>query len=393
MSSLDGLFVLWSAAGAFSTVAMATGGRAVFVQWRTTSTTTRRARAWSAVSDAVTRFASGDQAAADEVLVAIQKPSLSRIAVEGLANAARIDPRVPEQLRGQTELVAHIHEWVVRELGQDDAGRRAGAVETVGALRLRQCRGSVALACTDPDPTVRVSACRALSTIDPDQAIGVLLGLVEKDGPWAADLLADLISRSDGTLSASSAVIARANEWAATPALLRLLANGKISGAERVMVGALDADDVKVRSNAAEALRESATPEAARALLGSLTDANEDIRLNVVRALGAVKGKKYALELAAMLGDPSRLVRFAAGEALSRIPGGRDLLRRAAESGDERAAEAAHVCLWQAEQTEQVAQQRAGKRREKTEHPVEDTIVEFRVTEDQAPINEYLIDT
>jgi HEAT repeat protein len=391
MSSIDGLFVLWSAAGAFSTVALATGGRAVFVQWRTTSSTSRRSKAWASVSDAVNRFAAGDEAAGNEVLTAIQKPAFARIAVEGLANASRIDPRVPIQLRGQTELVSRIHEWVVRELGQDDPGRRAGAVEAVAALRLRQCRGSVALACTDKDPMVRVSACRALATIDPDQAIGVLLGLVEKDGSWAADLLADLISRNDGTLSANSAVIARANEWAATPALLRLLTNGKIAGAERVMVGALDADDVKVRANAAEALRESATPEAADALIGSLTDASENIRLNVVRALGAVRGEQHALQLAAMLGDSSRLVRFAAGEALTKIPGGADLLRRASEGADQLAAEAAHVCLWQAEQSP--VEPRRTHHVDSIDESSDGAVVEFRITDQPVQDNEYLIGT
>ena len=350
MALVDGSFAVWGVAGGFTTLALATGGRAIFGQWRSLKTSNRQADAWTDITEAAARLFSGDVAAAKSVANSLSRSSTQRIAVEALASLARIDSRVALQLRGQTEIVKHLRSWVLRELAHGDPGRRAGAAEIVGALRLRNCRGPVALATSDDDSSVRVAACRALAVVEPDHAIGVLLGLVERDGAWAADLLADLVSRKNGSLSGSDAVVQRANEWAATPALLRLLSNGRIAGAERVMLGALDAKDDQVRANAAEAMRENASPEATSALLGLLSDPKETIRLSAVRAIGRMDDATYALDLAAMLGDGSRLVRFAAGAALSKIPGGPAILLRATQGSDPLAIEAAHVSLWQAEQ-------------------------------------------
>jgi HEAT repeat protein len=350
MPLTDGLYVAWSFAGGLTTLALATGGRAVFTQWRANSAGNRQAEAWTVITDAATKFCAGDDAAGKVVANALSRPASQRIAVEAMANLARVDARVAERLRGQTKMVEHLRSWVLKELSNSDAGRRCAAAEIVGSLRIRACRGAVAMATNDEDASVRVAACRALAVIDPDHAIGILLGLVEKDGTWAADLLSDLISRQDGEFSSVDAVVHRANEWAATPALLRLLSNGRMAGAERVMIGALEAKDDDVRANAAEALRESPSPAATKALLGMLGDSNEDVRLTAVRALGQEADASYAMDLAAMLGDDSRLVRFAAGAALARTPGGHGLLVRATDGTDSKAVEAAHVALWQAEQ-------------------------------------------
>jgi HEAT repeat protein len=350
MPLTDGLYVAWSFAGGLTTLALATGGRAVFTQWRANSAGNRQAEAWTVITDAATKFCAGDDAAGKVVANALSRPASQRIAVEAMANLARVDARVAERLRGQTKMVEHLRSWVLKELSNSDAGRRCAAAEIVGSLRIRACRGAVAMATNDEDASVRVAACRALAVIDPDHAIGILLGLVEKDGTWAADLLSDLISRQDGEFSSVDAVVHRANEWAATPALLRLLSNGRMAGAERVMIGALEAKDDDVRANAAEALRESPSPAATKALLGMLGDSSEDVRLTAVRALGQEADASYAMDLAAMLGDESRLVRFAAGAALARTPGGHGLLVRATDGTDSKAVEAAHVALWQAEQ-------------------------------------------
>ena len=367
----DGLYIAWSAAGGFATLALATGGRAIFTQWRANAASSRQAEDWTTITDAASDFCSGDETSAAIVLRALARPSSQRIAIEALANLARVDSRVPESLRGETEMVEHIRSFVARELAHSDAGRRCAGAEIVGALRLRACRGAVALATSDDEPEVRVAACRALAVVDPDHAVGVLLGLVERDGAWAADLLADIVSREDGAFSGSEAVVQRANEWAATPALLRLLSNGRIAGAERVMIGALDAEADEVRASAAEALRESGTPDAITALAGLLNDSNELIRLTAVRAVGQSQDGSYSMDLAAMLGDESRLVRFAAGAALASKTGGRALLLRASEGSDPKAVEAAHVSLWQAEQVadiEQVAQVKHVEQGKHVEH-------------------------
>ncbi len=350
MNGLNALTLVWVAAGAFFTIAVAVGGRAIYSQWRLTSLTTNRAKAWTTINELVGRLANGDDSAEPLVLKFLERPRTSCTTIEALTNLARIDRNVGKQLRGRIELVDAIRTWVTREMTQVDPGRRAGAAETIGMLRLRACAGLVAQAASDTDVTVRLAACRALAIVDPEQALGVLLGLVESEGVWAADLLADVLTRQKG--KGMGALVSRANEWAATPGLLRLLAQGKVAGTERLMVDALDAEDDSVRAQASMSLKNSATPAAAKALLGSFNDRREEVRLNAVRAVGALQDATYALELAAMLGDESRLVRFAAGDALSRLDGGSDLLLRASQGSDQRAVEAAHVSLWQAEQVE-----------------------------------------
>jgi HEAT repeat protein len=350
MSRFDAPTLMWVAAGAFFTLAMFVGARAVFSQWRRTSLTSHRALAWTSINELVARLAAGDEAATAGVHKYLKKGRTARVTMSSLTNLARLDPNIAKHLRGKAELVDEIHEWVTRELTQDDPGRRAGAAETIGMLRLRTCAGLAAQAANDPDVTVRLSACRALAVVDPDRALGVLLGLVESEGVWAADLLADVVDRRNG--QGMGAVVSRANEWAATPGLLRLLAQGKVAGTEKLMVDALDAEDDLIRTQASLSLRNAGTPAAARALVGSFGDKREEVRLNAVRAVGGLRDSQFALDLAAMLGDESRLVRFAAGDALSRIPGGSDLLTRAAEGSDQRAVEAAHISLWQAAHVE-----------------------------------------
>ena len=222
------------------------------------------------------------------------------------------------------------------QLREKEPGRRAAAAELVATLRLRSCRGAIAAATSDPDPSVRVAACRCLATIDPAQAFGVLLRLVETDGAWAADLLADVARRLEHS-GARDVVAARAADWAVTPAMVRLLAEQRPSlRAGAILRDATRAGDGNVRAGVAEALGRETHPEAVGALV-DLGDDEERVRLNAVRALGGLGalGSRVALiDLSAMLADPSRRVRFAAGAALGALPGGRSMVAQSETSAD-----------------------------------------------------------
>jgi hypothetical protein len=224
-----------------------------------------------------------------------------------------------------------------------DAGRRANACEVVGTLRLRACHGMVLAATGDEDANVRVAATRALCVLDPDTAVGVLLGLIEREGSWAADLLADLLQRVPE--KAMAAVMQRAREWGATPALVKLLASCPSEVANTVLLSSLETDNPELRARVAEAIQAS-SPQAIAALATLLTDPHEGTRLSAVRSLGRVSNPKALLTLSSALSDGSRLVRFAAAEGIAGTPGGADLLHRIVVGSDSHAAEAAELALW-----------------------------------------------
>lgn len=348
MLSVQGSEVVWGLAGAFTTTAALLSVHSVASQIRLTSVTARRAQAWTEVTDAVRAFCNGDDAAGRPLTRALRRSSTRTIAIEAMADLARADRSVALRLRGRRDDVVYIREWVAQELRQTDPGRRARAAEVVGTLRLRSCRGPIAVSATDPDPTVRVAACRALAVVDPASAVGVLLRLVEHDGAWAANLLTDLLSRSatGDLLDAGRSILDRARDWAPTPALLKLLTNASTVGGDDLLVQVLGHDDPDLRARAAEALEQHDAPEAVTALVHLLSDANDQVRLAAVRSLGRLAEPDLLLELAALLGDDSRQVRFAAAAAIARTPGGTGVLRRAEAGGDDRAAEAAGIALW-----------------------------------------------
>ena len=349
---------VWMAAAGLSAVAFGQAGRSVLDQARRGSREARDEAVWTAVSTAARRLgvagppamtAMPDHEAERIVIKALTSGRTRSLGLDALTSAARTDRRIPRSLRGRTELVRVLQSTAAAQFREKDPARRAAAAEFVATLRLRGCRGAVAAATSDRDPTVRVAACRCLATIDPGQALGVLLRLVETDGAWAADLLAD-VARKLEHRGARDVVAARAAEWAVTPAMVRLLAEqrpSKRTGA--ILRGATQAGDGDVRAGAAEALGRHSHPEAVDALIDLLGDDEERVRLNAVRALGGLvaMGSRVALiDLSAMLADPSRRVRFAAGAALAAVPGGRTILAKSDGSADPLVREAVAMALW-----------------------------------------------
>ncbi len=300
-------------------------------------------RSWEAATTAVRGLVRGEPEAAERFTEMLRGTRTRDIVIEALTNEARLDPDVARCLRGRADDMESISRLVTSAIADKDPGRRAYACEVVAMLRLRSGRGAVLAATTDEDTTVRVAACRSLAVIDPDASVGVLLGILDTEGPWAASLLGDVVQRLpvDGVL----AIVRRVEDWGASPALIRLLANIPAGGANQALIDSLDDDNPDVRARSAEAI-DPTSYQSRDALVALLTDPDEMTRLGAVRSLARVNHGGTALPLYAALNDMSRVVRMAAADGIARLPGGVPLLRRARAGTEPLAAEAADLALW-----------------------------------------------
>lgn len=335
--------IIWAFSGTVVGLIICVAASAIVRQVRHNSTGSSQADRWEDASDAVMGFVTGDAGRSAKFSKLLKREDTRAIVIEAFSNVARANPEIARALRHRKEDVVLLRQWVSDSLEDKEAGRRAHACEVVATLRLRACHGMVLAATGDEDANVRVSATRALCVLDPETAVGVLLGLIEQEGSWAADLLADLLQRVPA--QAIAAVMQRAREWGATPALVKLLASCPGEVANSILLSALETDNPELRARVAEAVHAS-SPEAISALATLLTDPHEGTRLSAVRSLGRASNPKALITLSSALSDSSRLVRFAAAQGIGETPGGAELLLRIVEGSDRNAAEAAELTLW-----------------------------------------------
>jgi HEAT repeats len=335
--------IIWAFSGTVVGLILCVAIASIIRQVRHNSTGSSQADRWEEATSAVMGFVTGDAARSDKFSKLLKREDTRTIVIEAFSNVARANPDSAQALRHRKEDVALLRQWVADSLENKESGIRAHACEVVGTLRVRACHGMILAATGDEDANVRVAATRALCVIDAETAVGVLLGLIEKDGSWAADLLADLLQRIPER--ATTAVMLRAREWGATPALVRLLAGCPSDVANTVLLGALETENPELRARVAEAIQAS-SPEAIAALATLLTDPHEGTRLSAVRSLGRVRNPKALITLSSALSDGSRLVRFAAAEGIAGTAGGAELLHRIVAGSDRNAAEAAELALW-----------------------------------------------
>lgn len=397
----NGFDIAWLLVGLFGTLTLIAILYTVSEQWVRSKRIGNRAQTYERIFLAVDAML--DRKADPRSLARHRKSLLSLLqsnrttadAIEALADAARARPQVATVLRGEAGAVRAITYWVDGQLASSDAFERAHAVEVIASLRMRSCRGSLAAATSDSEPTVRAGACRALAAIDPKAAIGALLRVVDTDGTWAADLLADLLARAQSTELATTeardvdvlqgtefavteadeetrvaqdpgslrigsvtepllggereAVNARLLDWAATPALLRIADQTMPNPAKRALASALEAADPEMRLRAVSMLRLYPLFESGPALERLVSDDVEAVRIAAIQALAQFGRDEHIMLLAALVGDDSRMVRFAAAEALRTMDNGDSLLRAMARGSNQSAAEAASLALWQSD--------------------------------------------
>ena len=215
----DATEIIWAFTGTVIGLIMCVGISAIVRQIRHNSTGSSQADRWENATDSVMGFLDGDEARMARFSKLLKAAETRPIVIEALSNSARTNANCAVRLRDRDADLAVLRQWVSDSLEDKDAGRRAHACEVVATLRLRTCRGMILAATSDEDVNVKVSARRAMAVIDPESAVGVLLGLIEDEGTWVADFLADLLQRIPA--SATEAVVLRAREWGAIPALVK----------------------------------------------------------------------------------------------------------------------------------------------------------------------------
>ncbi|MEU6881534.1 fumarate reductase/succinate dehydrogenase flavoprotein subunit [Streptomyces sp. NPDC046712] len=215
------------------------------------------------------------------------------------AAAAAALRELVEVLPADAELSAGLRE----ALGVDDPAVRAAALDVLRALRLGDA-GVYAVALADDDIEVRITAVRALVSVDavPELAkaaadparevrVAVARGLAAVHAPAPAPL-DPLLDDADPLVRAA--------------ALAALAAAGCPPRYAAQATAALEDPAWQVRAGAATALRAAPPAEAVPALAGALADPNADVRKAAVLSLlphGAEPGVRAALAAAASDAD------------------------------------------------------------------------------------------
>jgi HEAT repeats len=345
----DGLLLnaVWAICGAV-VVALVTQVAAAVIRRRMRPVTSQRTtKVWDAATRATEHILNGSeetQRRATTILTSLLNDNNATEATIGAMAAVCRRLAGPECEPAWGERIdRRLVSWIGDELNAEDCGVKCNALELAGSLRVIAARGLIVAATRSDDQAVRVAACRSLTAIDPDAALGVLLGLVERDGEWAAALLSHLLERLPGR---GDAVLHRTANWSSTPALLTLAA--EVSAAAPVLIEALTSNEDSTVLSAIEAmlLRPNVPLEAAKSLRRHINSEQPSIRRGAATALGRLQDARSLMPLASLLGDADRSVRFAAAEALCQIPDGIGALDAVANGTDQAAAEAARVALW-----------------------------------------------
>lgn len=203
----------WLIAGAASAGVVAGLARAILRRSTVVAASTSN---WDEVASLTSAFLDGDTAGTLRLATLLRQWPMSTI--EAMAAVCR---RAEYELPLWPATVSNAAaDWLRIELAGAEPSQRRRAIEFVGSLGLVSLRSEVIECTSDDDEGVRIAACRSLVAIDPDTAVGVLLGLVEQQGVWAASLLVHVVGRLPAH---SGAIVRRAQEWTASPALVTLL--------------------------------------------------------------------------------------------------------------------------------------------------------------------------
>jgi hypothetical protein len=334
---VDGPWLIAGAASAGVSIGVA---RAVWHRHRTTKHL--KSSTWDEATTLTVNLLSGNRSGVGRLTNLVRETPAATIDAIAVV-CRRTEDEVP---RWPAAMAQAISDWIKIELVDPEPTLRRRALELVGSLRLTTMRAEVIERAADEDEGVRIAACRCLVAIDPETAVGVLLGIVEEQGMWAANLLVSVVDRLP---SQSGAIVRRVREWTASPALVTLVGELASPAAVGVLHNALGSTDELVAHAALIALlgRPEALPKRVAGTLVALLSADDAaIRRSAAIALGRTGSPTASVALAGAIGDGDRSVRFAAAEALMKLPNGVSVLGAIVEGGDEAAVEAARVALW-----------------------------------------------
>lgn len=326
----------------------------------------QRSQQWRDVGRMVARFCSGEAGSEKDLHDALAERSSRHLVVRALADAIRADPDLGQRFRGRDAELSILRSWAIDQLSADDDARREAA-EVVGTLRMRSCVELLVVALDDTTTErTRETICRALVTLDPRAAVGVLLRLVGRDAPsWVGDLLAIAMSRGGAASTWRRAVQERVTEGETSASVLRLL-DAPIPRNAPVLRAMLESSDPGAQRLGLDVLAGARNLRPFADLVVRLLDDDDaGVRIAALRVIegsggghglqaggrrqrrggAAAASAMLPARLAALLGDEVRGVRFAAAAALLAVDPSRAILRSVAGGGDTAAAEAARVAL------------------------------------------------
>ncbi|HEV8237757.1 MAG TPA: M56 family metallopeptidase [Thermoanaerobaculia bacterium] len=209
---------------------------------------------------------------------------------------------------------------LIGALGDEDAGVRAAAAQSLGNRRETAAVPALVAAVRDPEAAVRANAVEALAEMHDSRAFPGFIAALGDDNPHvrkmaveavgehqvreAAPRLVALLQDGDADVRQHAAqALGELRHVAAAPALAALLADRQPD----------------VRRAAASALGELGLEQAPPQLLDALRDPAADVRQEAAQAVGEMRDARAVPALVALLDDAKADVRHTAIEALSEI--------------------------------------------------------------------------
>ncbi len=248
---------------------------------------------------------------------------------------------------------------VARDLGIVDA-----AVVTLRKSRRRKARIRAALmlaeladpktarplaaALNDPESGVRINASAALAKIGEPDAVGAILGSIDRETEWdAARTMDHLASLGTAAVDGLLEYLGDLSEQMPTYGQLALRTLGQIGDhrAEPTLLHALAGTEAETRLVAAGALQTCGTTQCVAPLIGAMDDPDGRVRARAAKSLGAHFDDRAIAPLAEGLRDREWWVRKNSAGALAQLPGGVAALQRALRDRDLFARDAAREQL------------------------------------------------
>ena len=197
--------------------------------------------------------------------------------------------------------------------------QRILAINTAGYLLADECWDRLLALCRDPNPTISLTAVRAVMRADPARALPELLPLMLARENWSLVHLVPLLRATDAGFLAGT--LERALERTAGGERVRLLRLAEALPPDRSSAWARKILDAGAAEPVIEAaLRLVRDPRDAPLVRRYLEHPGWQVRVRAIGALEHVAGAEDVARLVAALGDREWWVRMRAARTLVRLP-------------------------------------------------------------------------
>lgn len=236
---------------------------------------------------------------------------------------------------------------LVERLSSRQMGRRLDAITALARMADPEHQAAFERALDDSSPEVRIQAAWALARVGSRESVPRIIGRMEREELWAAQLMADALTEFGSAAvpaMAADVLIDRANiegQSRYLPDLVRALGAIGDPTAEPALLHALESENAIIRLRAAEALGSAGSPSSVPKLIHTLDDEDWRVRAKAASALGAQRDTRGLSGLRLAMRDSEWWVRQAAAESIGRIVGGDKVLLASLDDQDPFARDAA----------------------------------------------------